>query len=315
MQRRLSYTATQADEGMTVLAICRQRLHMTRHAVSRAKFVDCGIMLGRKRARTNKIVHAGQRVSIVIGDSSEAVTGSNVVASEGALDILLEDEDLLVINKPAGLATHPGPGHFSDTLGNRVMAHFTRTGVQASLHPVHRLDIGTSGLVIVAKNAYSQHRLQRTLHTPDFKRVYQALCCGKLPAREGDIAIPIGQLPGERTTRALPLDQGGKEALTHYRVLAGGMLTGDTQADAAVEVSHVELVLGTGRTHQIRIHLSALGCPLLGDDWYGQASPLIARPALHAAQLEFTHPVTGEHLVLESKPPIDFSQLVSQMQP
>ncbi len=149
--RRLTYTIEPVDDGRQVQAILRERLHMGRQGIRAAKFRENGIMLDDKRVFTIDRVCAGQMLSIAVGDTDDALAGSSVVATPGPLDIVFEDDDLIVLNKPAGVSTHPGPKHVDDTLGNFLMHYFQSTNQRCLLHPVQRLDWGTSGLIVFAK--------------------------------------------------------------------------------------------------------------------------------------------------------------------
>jgi len=301
--RRLSYTTGPDDEGRSVERILRSRLHLTATMVRRAKFRPQGITLDGLRVRSIEKVHAGQTVSVAIGDTEEAISASDVApASDGSpslLHIVMEDDDIVICDKPAGVPMHPGPGHHDDTLGNLLMAHYLERGERVGFHPVHRLDMDTSGLVVVAKSAFAQNRLQRALHTECFVRRYLAFCEGTLPTTSGTIDAPIalGDDLMHREVRA-----GGKAARTHYRVLSAGNVSGG--------ISLMELQLETGRTHQIRVHMASIGHPVLGDSLYGRRSDLIDRPALHSAHLEIEHPVTGRRLVFDSPLPPDMERLL-----
>ena len=226
---------------------------------------------------------------------------SGTVPTPGPLDLIWEDEDVVVVNKPPGLLVHPSHGHFADTLGNFLMYHYQQTGQDCDFHPVHRLDKGTSGLLVVAKHPHAQEQLKQQLHTEAFRRVYLAICDGQPPAPSGTVDAPIGLAPDSRARAVCP---DGQSARTHYRVLQsweGGSL--------------VELQLDTGRTHQIRVHMAHLGCPLTGDFLYGTEQPeKIARPALHSHQLSFTHPITGEHLAFTQPLPEDMAALLPNTQ-
>jgi len=221
-----------------------------------------------------------------------------VVPAEGPLDIVHEDPDLIVLNKPPGVLVHPGHGHFDDTLGNFLMWYYQQAGDESGFHPVHRLDKGTSGLVVVAKHAHAQEKLKNQLHTSEFRRVYLAVCDGAPPEPSGTVDAPIGPVDGSLTAREVRPD--GRPARTHYQVL-----------QTCGPRSLVELELETGRTHQIRVHMAHIGCPLTGDFLYGTENrALIARPALHSARLELTHPITGERLRFGLPLPADMAALI-----
>ena len=299
--RRIECLIGPEDDGRQVGSVLKARLNMGRQGIRAAKFIENGIMLDDRRVKTNERVSAGQTLSIVVGDTPAALEGSGVEPTEGPLDIVLEDDDLVVLNKPAGVSTHPGPEHATDTLGNFLMAHFVRTGQQCLLHPVQRLDWGTSGLIVFAKYAHAQDFLQRRLHTGEFCREYLAFCAGEFDLPAGTVDAPIGRVGKSWQTSAVV--DGGKFARTHYALERCGQL------DDEGPVSLVRLQLETGRTHQIRIHMSHIGHPLLGDPYHGGSDRKIGRPALHSAFLQVEHPVTHETLRFEAPFPPDLQQL------
>jgi len=325
--RRLTCIVDDVLDGSTVEHVLRSRLHLTRRAVSRAKFRPQGITVDGRRALATETVHRGQTVAVDVGDTPDRPARTGTVAAAGELDIVYEDDDLLVVDKAAGMPVHPGPGHFDDTVGNRCMAHWELTGSPAGFHPVHRLDRGTSGLMVVATNAHAQDRLSRTFHGGGFERTYLALCHGVPPHEVGLVDEPIG--PGT-TLGSWQVDAAGRPSRTRWHVLRSWQTP-------AGPVSLLELRLETGRSHQIRVHLAWLGCPLLGDALYGGAdgaempdagetemvdageadgepSPATARslrrPALHSAHLAFDHPVSGQRLSFESPLPPDLARLI-----
>ncbi len=281
-------------------AVLRERLHMGRSRIRAAKFRENGITLDGKRVFTVDRVRAGQVLSIAVGDTEDSLAGSSVVATPGPLDIVFEDDDLIVLNKPAGISTHPGPKHVDDTLGNFLVDYFQRTGQRCLLHPVQRLDWGTSGLIVFAKNAHAQAFLQRHLHTGDFCRQYVAFCEGHFEELEGTVDAPIGCVGHSWQTAGVL--EGGKDARTHYWVEKQGTIDG-------IPVARVRLQLETGRTHQIRIHMSHRGCPLLGDVEHGGEKKLISRPALHSAFLQMEHPASGEGMTFKAPFPFDLQVL------
>lgn len=238
---------------------------------------------------------AGQLLSVRVSDD---VRRSGIVSAPGALDIVYEDADLLVLNKAPGVPCHPGPGHFDDTLGNFLLYYYDQSGECADYHPVHRLDRGTSGLMVVAKHPHAQERLKRALHTSAFRRGYLAVCQGVPVPAEGVVDAPIGPVPGSLMARRI--DPAGQSARTRYQVLC-----------AAHGRALVRLELDTGRTHQIRVHMASLGCPLTGDFLYGtEERALISRPALHSARLSLRHPITGAALSWQLPLPEDMKRLL-----
>lgn len=295
--RSVEYIVPNEDAGKTVLFVLRERMGASDGAVRRAKPVEGGITLDGIRVKTNALVEAGQRVSLVVDDSALARTRAALLAERGPLAVVFEDEDLLVVDKPAGQAVHPGPGHEAGTLGNVVAGYLEDAGFAGIAHPVQRIDAGTTGLVVFAKHAFAQDRLQRAFHTEAFEREYLAICEGVPEKPAGAIDAPIGRI--RRGPSVFCVSEDGKRTVTRYRVL---LSWDDANAGA---VSLVRLKLETGRTHQVRLHMRHIGCPLLGDAAYGRASGAIARPALHSWRMAFDHPVTGERTRLAARVPDD----------
>ena len=226
-----------------------------------------------------------------------------------ALDVVFEDEHLLVINKAAGLVTHPGAGNWEGTLLNALLHHCPDAAGLPRAGIVHRLDKDTSGLMVVAKTLHAQTQLVRDLQARVVKRVYWAVARGLFVEREGAVEAAIGRHPTQRTRMAVVDDErpGAKPALTHWKLLR--------QFGVA---AWVECRLATGRTHQIRVHLAHIGHPLLGDPVYGgrrrEVEPPFARQALHAVRLGFSHPITSEAMSWEAPPPQDFQDLLTALE-
>jgi 23S rRNA pseudouridine1911/1915/1917 synthase len=290
--RYLDFTVTPEEEGRRVDAILRHH-GLSTSAVRRAKHRPRGLLVDGEDIYTSYPVHAGQTVSILADDKAP----SDIVPFDGPLDIRWEDDDLLVVDKPAGLTVHPCAGNWEDSLGARLVAYYRRIGLSAGFHPVHRLDKGTSGLMVVAKHPAAQHALTSALHSGSFYREYLAVCEGTPAPPSGVIDAPLGRSEDSFLRQVVRPD--GKPARTHYEILRPGS-----------PFSLMRLVLDTGRTHQIRVHMAYLGHPLAGDFLYGTERPeLISRPALHSARLALTQPFTGERLVFTSPLPPDMSEL------
>ena len=273
----------------------RTGLGLSGTVIRRVKWLSDGILLDGVRVHTDVRPRAGQVLSVLVADG---VRRSGIVPAAGALDIVYEDADILILNKAPGVPVHPGPGHFSDTIGNFLLDYYDKEGIQADFHPVHRLDKGTSGLLVVAKHPHAQEALKNALHTPDFRRFYLAVCEGVPQPPAGLIDAPIGSVPGSLIARRVAAD--GQPSRTRYETLR-------TAHDRAL----LRLELETGRTHQIRVHMAHLGHPLTGDFLYGTEDPaLISRPALHSAQLRLLHPVTGKPMTFTLPLPADMARLV-----
>ncbi len=293
--RRLKLAITPELAGIKADTLLKRRLELSGTVVRRIKWLPDGILLDGIRVHTDARPREGQVLSVRLDDPERR---SGIVSAPGPLDIVYEDEDLIVLNKAPGLSVHPGPGHFDDTLGNFLLYHYDQEGETADFHPVHRLDRGTSGLIVAAKHPHAQERLKARLHTPDFRRVYLAVCEGVPAPDSGTIDAPLGPKPGSLMEQMVRPD--GKAARTRYQVLRenGGRAL-------------LRLELDTGRTHQIRVHLAHIGHPLTGDFLYGAEEPrLIPRPALHAAELSLCHPISGARLDFSVPLPEDIAQLM-----
>ena len=276
--RYLTLTITPELAGTEVNTLLRRQLGLSGTVLRRVKWLEDGITLDGVRVNVRVRAGEGQTMAVRLTDPAPS---SGVVPAPGPLDIVYEDGDLAVVNKAPGVLVHPGHGHFDDTLGNFLMYHYKQVGDESDFHPVHRLDKGTSGLLVAAKHPHAQEKLKNQLHTGNFRRVYLAVCEGAPPQSHGTVDAPIGPAEGALVRREVRPD--GKPARTCYRTVG-----------PCGPRTLVELTLDTGRTHQIRVHMAHLGCPLTGDFLYGREDRgLIARPALHSARLELLHPVTA----------------------
>lgn len=293
--RRLTLPIGADQEGKPVNTLLRRELALSAASVRRAKALADGILLDGQPVFTNAIARRGQTLTVAVGDAA----GSDQIAPvPGPLTIVYEDEDLLVADKAGGVPVHPSQGHHGDTLANFLMAHYEAQGLVAAFHPVNRLDRGTSGLMAVAKHAHAHELLQRQLQEGVLQRTYLAVCQGIPQPRQGTIDQPICRLPGSVLKRQVSPQ--GAPARTHYEVLE----TGGGR-------SLVRLRLDTGRTHQIRVHMAYLGCPLAGDFLYGRELPeLPERFALHSASIRLRQPITGQEIALTSPLPEALGRLL-----
>ncbi|MEW5705911.1 MAG: RluA family pseudouridine synthase [Actinomycetota bacterium] len=262
------------------------------------------VLVDGKKVDKNYKLRAGQLVDVTI----PAPEPAEVKPEPIPLDIRYEDDDLIVLVKPAGMVVHPAHGHASGTLVNALLAHapslssiggITRPGI------IHRLDKDTSGLMIVAKNDFAHQILSKELKDRKIKRTYLTLVHGRFKEKEGTIHAPIGRSPRFRQKMSV-MGVGSREAISHYRVLA----TYD-------DYSLVEVRLETGRTHQIRVHMKYISHPVVGDQLYGTGGSKrdlgLKRQFLHAYKLEFIHPRTGEYLRFEDKLPPDLQEVLDRL--
>ncbi len=302
------------DEGLRLdKAVIKHLPHLSRTRVQ-SLIQNGNISLDNKRTcSVSQKVKPGQTLEISIPESVDAKPEAQAIP----LNICYEDEDVIVINKPAGLVVHPAPGNLDGTLVNALLAHCgtSLSGINGVKRPgiVHRLDKETSGLMVVAKNDTAHHNLSHQLSTREMGRVYHALVWGRLLPKECIIEGPIGR--DVRNRKRMAIRTNGKEARTHVKVLR--------YFEAVATL--VECRLETGRTHQIRVHLQSKGHPLMGDSLYGKTPKgiseklktylneewTVGRQALHAKELRFNHPRTQEKMVFTSELPEDMRELIN----
>ena len=293
--RTLSITVTQEMDGRMVKGILRGELQLSYTLLKSLKWRENAILLNGQSVHVNAIVHTGDVVSVNLSDRSGALSA---LPCPVALDIVYEDDDLLVLNKPAGIAMHPKSTDLSaPSMATALTAYLGEGSVP---HFVSRLDKGTSGLFLAAKTGYVHDRLRRALHSDALRREYRAVAVGTVTPPDGVIEAPIGRADGSLVKRCVRED--GLPSLTEYETLetCGGFTL-------------LRLIPHTGRTHQLRVHLSHLGYPLAGDWLYGtEDKTLITRPALHSCELLFTHPITGEALHFTAPLPEDMANLMKK---
>ena len=292
--RILTYTVTPEEDGRMVKGILRGSLQLSYTLLKSLKWRENAILLNGQSVHVNTIVHAGDTVSVVL---SERTPREDLYCANAAKpDIVYEDDDLLVLNKPAGVAMHPKSGDASAPSLAAMLTNYLGEG--SVPHFVSRLDKGTSGLLIAAKNGYVHDRLRRALHSSDLRREYRAVAVGRVEPLCGVIDAPIGRAEGSIIRRCVRAD--GLQSLTEYEAL-----------QVNDRFTLLRLRPQTGRTHQLRVHMAYLGHPLAGDWLYGtEDKTLIARPALHSYELWFTQPVTGQELHFTAPIPQDMQRLM-----
>ena len=262
-----------------------------------------GITVNGKEVKANYKVQAGDEIRISLPDLSEP----DILPEDIPLDILYEDEDVMVVNKPKGMVVHPSAGHTSGTLVNAILFHCqgNLSGINGVMRPgiVHRIDKDTTGALLICKNDVAHRDLAEQLKEHSIKRRYRAIVSGNLKDDEGTVEGPIGRHPVDRKKMAINY-KNGKEAITHYKVL-----------ERFGNATYIECRLETGRTHQIRVHMTSIGHPLLGDEVYGSGkNPYhLQGQALHAMVLGFVHPRTGEYLEFTAPLPEYFTNLLEKL--
>ena len=291
---RITYTVPPEEDGVCVRHILKARLHFSTHAVARLTRAENGITVNGAHARTVDIVHAGDTVSV----RSDDLRPPRLLPTPGdwPLPVVYEDAHLMIVNKPAGMTAHAS--NFLPDTPTVAGALAWHRGTAFIFHPVNRLDRGVTGVMVVAKSGYIHQRCMTILHTDDFRREYRGICDGVPQPPAGTIALPISRQPGSLLKRSI--DPDGLPSQTEYETLS---------------VSHGRALLRlrplTGRTHQLRLHLSAVGHPLAGDWLYGTEDPaLIPRPALHSYRLRLLHPVTRRWLDVTAPLPEDMRRLL-----
>ena len=281
-----------ADESRLDQFLAGRDTGLTRSRLQRL-IVEGQVLVNGATAKPSNKVKAGDLVSL----SLPPPRPSSLVPQDIPVTVVYQDENLVVIDKPAGLAVHPGPGHPDQTLVNALLAMCPDIqGIGGEIRPgiVHRLDKDTSGLMMVAKTHQAHIDLSAQIKARQTTKGYLALVEGTPTPLQGKIDAPIGRHPRRRTRMAVVV--GGKEARTSYKV-----------RDRFQAHSLLELYLETGRTHQIRVHMVHIGHPLVGDTTYGHSSPLVDRHFLHAFHLAFKHPITGEPLEFRISLPLDLA--------
>lgn len=287
---KLEYIVTNNDDGKSVKDILFSCLYISHRLLITLKRENA-IFLNNLPAFVYQNVSTNDKISVYFDYDED---NSNIVSNQIPLDIVYEDEALLIVNKCAGIPVHPSILHYDDSLSSGIKFYFDSINLKKKIRPVNRIDKNTSGLVVFAKNEYVQEALIQQMHTGTFYKEYIAIVEGFFSDSEksGTINLPIARKEGSIIERCVcPLY--GSPSTTHYEVLK--------QAEnAGIKFSVVKCKLETGRTHQIRVHMSHIGHPLLGDDLYGGNTSLICRQALHSYKISFIHPMEKQHIAFEA---------------
>lgn len=289
----MEYVITAAWKGRTVKDYLYTVVGVSRSVLTRLKKKENGILLNGYHVTVRAVLAEGDVISLSLGDAEDE-RSEKILPRQLPLHIVYEDADLLVLNKEPDMPTHPTHGHYEDTLANAVAYYMQESGSDFVFRAVNRLDRDTSGLVLVAKSQLSCAKLSRSLQQHSIDKKYFALLCGSLNTDRGEIDSPIRRVSDSIITRECCEKGQGDPALTRYTVLA--------RYDGYTLVCATPV---TGRTHQLRVHFASIGHPIVGDDLYGSASPMIGRQALHAAYLSFPHPADGKTVTVFCNPPKD----------
>ena len=286
-------------EGTTIREFLKEDLGLSSRLIRRSA-IEKRILVNKKEVRMRYIVHTGDLVQINLqSDESQ-----NITPEKMDLDIVYEDEDILVINKKPYMVVHPTKTYQSGTLANGVLFYFKETNQNCIVRLVSRLDMNTSGLIIIAKNQFAHMALSKEMEENNLEKRYLAIVHGNLKEKEGTIDAPIYRPDGEEFGTMRIVDERGQRSITHYKVI-----------ESFKDADLVECLLETGRTHQIRVHMKHLGHPIYGDTLYGFEGDeeLIPRQALHAYGLDFKSPKTKETLSLRAKLPDDMESLLKKV--
>lgn len=290
------------EEGIRIdRYLAKQKPELSRSMIQKL-IEDQAILVNQKPVRTSYQIRKQDQITIQIPEVKE----SNMKAQDIPIDIIYEDQDILVVNKPKGMVVHPANGNPDGTLVNAIMAKCKDglSGIGGELRPgiVHRLDKDTSGLLIVAKNDQAHIKMSEQIKNREVKKIYIALVKGIVKENEATIQMPIGRSQQDRKKMAVRKD--GKEAVTHFKVLK-----------RYLQNTLLELKIDTGRTHQIRVHMAQIGHPVVGDMVYskGKNEFGVEGQMLHAKRLEFMHPITGKKLILEAPLPKYFEEILQKL--
>lgn len=289
MSEKLEFIVPEEYNGKKAIAFLRKHCSLSARMITQLKRKKDGILMNGKILRTVDFTQAGSKVEINLPDEE-----SEIIPIAGNLDIVFEDEHILIVNKPSSMPVHPVKQHQTNTLANIVTYYMKSRGENYVFRAINRLDKDTSGLVLIAKNKFCANALKNKV-----SKNYFALCHGKLDCG-GTISAPIGLKDDSKIVRHV-LDSGAP-AITHYDVICSDGI-----------ISFLKLWLETGKTHQIRCHMSSIGHPLLGDDLYGGSLELITRQTLHCGEMTFVHPVNGNEISVSSRLPDDMQKILDKI--
>lgn len=287
-------------EGISIREFLKGEMELSSRLISKAA-IEKRILVNNNPVRMRHVIHTGDEIIVNLNRQES----QNIIPEKLDLSIVYEDSEILVLNKPPFIVVHPTKRYPTGTLANGILYYFNESKQDCIVRLVSRLDMNTSGLIIIAKNQFAHMALSREMQNNNVKKRYIAIVHGHLKESEGTIDQPIYRPEGEEFGMRRIVDIRGQRSITHYKVL-------EQLKDSDI----VECLLETGRTHQIRVHLSHLGHPIYGDTLYGygeEEEVLIKRQALHAFALDFKSPRTGKELSLKSKLPEDMQELINKL--
>ncbi|MDF2520510.1 MAG: RluA family pseudouridine synthase [Clostridia bacterium] len=288
------YNIEKQHEGITIRGYLKDKLQYSRRSIIALK-KNCGVRLNGNISHMNMHLKENDVLEVELQDTES----ENILPEKMELDIVFEDESLIVLNKKADMPVHPTRRHLTGTLANGLAYKWQAEAEARKIRPINRLDKDTSGLVVFAKNAHIQHLLSFNVGKEEFRKEYIAIVHGQMEESEGTIDQPIAREEEWAMRRVVRED--GYRSVTHFKTLA-----------VYDDYSIVSLVLETGRTHQIRVHMSYIGHPLLGDILYGGETDLIGRQALHARKITMLHPITKKWHTFEAPVPEDMQKLLDR---
>jgi 23S rRNA pseudouridine1911/1915/1917 synthase len=297
---KYEHTVTNDEVGLTINQILRQNYRFSSRFRTKMKYQSL-VDLNGSPAPGYLRAEAGDIIGVRLPEETSDFPPENI-----PLDIIYEDDDLILINKQPGIIVHPTKGHPEHTIANAVMYYMQQTGQSFKVRFANRIDMDTTGIIIVARNANAQNDLSNQMRHNSVIKRYIALVEGRIDEDHFTVDLPIGR-PDQVSIRRTVMETGGKDAVTEVQVLER------FESEEYGPHTLVEVVLHTGRTHQIRVHLSHIGHVIAGDELYGGKTELIGRQALHAYHIEFTHPATGEYMTFETEYPEDIRTAVEKL--
>lgn len=293
MKRILTFKVNEKYNNRPIIDVLENKFRMSSGLISALKKENDGIMVNGLHQTVRYTLTSGEQLKITITEGAS----ENIEPHYLPLEIIFEDEDLLAVNKPYGMPTHTSIGHHTDTLSNAVLYYLNKNGEEHTFHAVTRLDKDTSGVVLIAKNRYAHDLLGRLIRQDKIQKTYIAAVCGSLSG-SGEINAPIAR--EDQSIIKRKISENGQSALTLY-----------SSINHTEKYSLIKLNLKTGRTHQIRVHMSHIGHPLAGDKMYG-GDDSAKRQLLHCSSLKFAHPLTNENIEIRAPIPKDFSDFLTE---